>query len=174
MKIAIDIGHAAGTGARGNGLEEHEVCTEIARHLGNALIKAGHDVTTIDFPELSNKADLNATIAAANAGLFDFGISLHCDCSENSEAHGAHVCYISDKGKRLALAIASPLSELLPGRAETIQLRTDLAVLKHTNPTWVLCECGFISNAADAKIQSETPGKIAAAIAEGVEDYTAS
>ncbi|MCD8070546.1 MAG: N-acetylmuramoyl-L-alanine amidase [Akkermansiaceae bacterium] len=171
MDIAIDIGHANGTGARGNGLEEHEVCTEIARYLGNYLIKADHEVVVLDYPEETNSSDLNKTIAAANAGGFNFGISLHCDCSDNSEAHGAHVCYISDKGKELASSIARHLAALLPGRSETVQLRTDLAVLKRTNPVWVLCECGFISNAADAKIQSETPELIASAIAKGVNNY---
>ena len=32
-KICIDIGHAAGTGATGNGLEEHGVAVQIAAHL---------------------------------------------------------------------------------------------------------------------------------------------
>ena len=37
--IIIDIGHARGTGARGNGLEEHERCVLLAEALETALLR---------------------------------------------------------------------------------------------------------------------------------------
>lgn len=37
---------------------------------------------------------------------------------------------------------------------------------------WVLCECGFISNAGDADIMKHHPESIANVIAEGVHAYT--
>lgn len=118
MKIAIDIGHANNTGSRGNGLEEHAVAVTIAECLAPMLQKLGAKVDVIDFPGMSNAQDLNATIKAANEGGYDFGISLHCDASDNPQAHGAHVCFYpgSVKGSRLAMCIAEPLSRLLPGR----------------------------------------------------------
>lgn len=172
MKIAIDIGHANGTGARGNGLEEHAVATRITSHLVVMLKEKGHKVEIIDFPEMSNADDLNATIKAANAGGYDLGISIHCDCSDNSQAHGAHVCYLSSSGKRLADAIAEPLCKFLPGRSEKTVRRENLAVLKHTNPVWVLCECGFISHPAEAAIMKDTPDAIAQQIVVGVQAFT--
>lgn len=173
MKIAIDIGHANGTGARGNGLEEHACCNVIASLLQDLLTKADHDVTVIDFPEESNRDDLNKTIQAANAGGFDFGISLHCDASDNENARGAHVCFYpgSVAGARLAQAIAEPLSKLMPGRSQTTVARGNLAILKKTNCPWVLCECGFISNYVDANMMDACPDWIAEAIAAGVEDF---
>lgn len=137
------------------------------------LRKLGAQVDVIDFPRLSNPQDLNAAIQAANAGGYDFGISLHLDWSENPQAHGAHVCFYpgSVKGSRLAMCIAAPLARLLPGRANTIQSRPGLAVLKRTRCPWVLCECGFITNPADAALMKDHPGRIAEAIAEGVKDY---
>lgn len=93
MKIAIDIGHANNTGSRGNGLEEHAVAVTIAERLAPMLQKLGPKVDVIDFPGMSNAQDLNATIKAANEGGYDFGISLHCDASDNPQAHGAHVCF---------------------------------------------------------------------------------
>lgn len=49
-KICIDIGHAAGTGATGNGLEEHGVAVQIAAHLARYLRERGHNVSVIDYP----------------------------------------------------------------------------------------------------------------------------
>lgn len=173
MNIALDIGHARNTGARGNGLEEHAVATSLVDHLFTALKDQGHRVHVIDFPTMSNSDDLNATIKAANAGGYDIGLSLHCDCSENPDAHGAHVCFYpgSVPGGRLASCIAGPLAELLPGRSNTVQARANLAILKQTRPVWALCECGFISNAGDADVLKHHPESIANAIAEGVEIF---
>lgn len=191
MKIAIDIGHAKNTGARWNGLEEHAVAVNIAERLAPMLQNLGAQVNVIDFPAQSNKEDLNATIQAANAGGYDFGISLHCDSSSrdvqywfpdghfeweveaNTEPHGAHVCFYprSVRGERLASCIAGYLAELLPGRANTVQARPLLAILRKTRCPWVLCECGFITNPENADMMKHHPERIANAIAEGVRDY---
>ena len=77
MNIALDIGHAKGTGARGNGLEEHATAMTIADHLAPMLRAQGHNVEIIDFPRLDNDDDLAATVRAINAGGFDISISLH-------------------------------------------------------------------------------------------------
>lgn len=171
MKIALDIGHASGTGARGNGLEEHAVAKEITRYLSGTLRLLGHTVTVIDYPEVGNLCDLNATIREANRGDFDFGISIHCDCSDNPNAKGAHVCYMSTGGKRLADAIAYRLCSLMPGRADKVVKRDNLAVLKQTKAVWVLCECGFISNEHDAAYMRDVPQSISQQIVLGIGDY---
>lgn len=188
-KICIDIGHAAGTGATGNGLEEHGVSVQIAAHLARYLRERGHAVSVIDYPHLSNAADLNATVRAVNAGNYDLSVSLHCDSSDNPDACGAHVCHHrtyhkdgtfrdSVQGKALASAIAGPLSKLLPGRADPVQARPDkkkklsgLQFLRETRPPAVLCECSFITNAADAEMMKNRPELIAQAIGSGIFDY---
>lgn len=171
MKVAIDVGHARGTGSRGNGLEEHAVCAVIAEELSRLLREAGHAAVVYDYPEMSNRGDLNASIAAINAWGADLAVSLHCDCSENVNARGGHVCYVSGTGYRVARAVAGRLCALLPGRAEGVVLRRDLAFLNRTRCAAILCECGFISNAGDAEVQSMRPGAIAGAIAEGICAY---
>lgn len=171
MKIALDIGHADGTGARGNGLEEHAVAVKIGSCLKVVLEGLGHVVKVIDYPGRSNSDDLNATIREANAGGYDVGVSLHCDCSDNGAARGGHVCYYSSGGKRLADFIAGGLCGLLPGRADKTVRRSNLAVLKGTRPVWVLVECGFISNGGDAAVMGCSPEVIAGVIADGVCGY---
>lgn len=156
--IIIDTGHANGTGARGNGQEEHNLCVKVANLLATALRTKGHKVTGIDFPTLSNAADLNATIRKANS-LEDvsLGISLHMDASDNKSAHGGHVCYISTTGYLAAKAIARELCDYMPGRAEETVKRTKLGVLKRTKWRWVLIELGFITSKVDIKKLMDDP-----------------
>lgn len=170
-RIAIDVGHARGTGAAGNGQQEHSVCTRIAHELQACLQRMGMDAEVIDFPDKTNAQDLEATIKAVNAGGYRVSVSLHCDCADNEEAHGAHVCHRSLQGYTLAAEIADRLCPLLPGRAQRVVRRMDLAILRRTVPVAVLVECGFISNAGDVAVQVRLPQLIALKIAEGVQSY---
>lgn len=149
MKLLFDIGHAAGTGARGQGQEEHDLCRRVAMKLASRRREKRDSVVVLDYPHMSNAADLAATIKAANreAGAA-FGISFHMDCGPAS-ARGAHVCYKSVKGRQLAEAVAGPLCRLMPGRADKVSLRNDLAVLNRTHCPWILAELGFISSAGN-------------------------
>lgn len=156
--IILDVGHANGTGARGNGKEEHSGCVPIVNLVAQKLRKKGHTVTVIDFPKLSNAADLNKTIQAANKlGNVALGISFHMDASSNVSARGGHVCYISSSGKKAAETIANELCEYMPGRAQKIVRRTNLGVLKRTKWRWVLIELGFITNKYDVKKLFDNP-----------------
>ena len=183
--IVIDIGHARGTGARGCGAEEHDRCEIIAGHLAAALRAIGYTVSVLDYPDRSNTADLVATATAANRiTTATCGISLHMDAASrpvdntatsgntwnepDPAPHGAHVCYLSPTGERIAAAVARELCALLPGRAQPTVQRRDLYILKHTRAPWVLCECGFITNPQDA---ATDPAVVAAAIAAGLRRY---
>ena len=85
MKILIDIGHAEGSGARGNGCEEHELCAVIGRELAAIFEGRGDEAVVIDFPEKGNAGDLEATAREANRhGDAVCGISLHMDCAESA------------------------------------------------------------------------------------------
>ena len=170
-RIAIDVGHAKGTGAKGCGYDEHEVCKVLARELKRALegFKVEeYEADVVDFEERSNGGDLSATVEAVNNGGYDVCVSLHMDASDNADAHGAHVCYTSTKGKALAHEIALRLCPQLPGRAEQVVKRGDLYVLRRTRPVAVLVECGFITNEGDAHWVAENPDKVALPIALGV------
>ena len=172
-RIAIDIGHARGTGARGY-VDEHETCAMLAEEVKHVLESFKVDTfqaDIIDFPDKTNGGDLSATVKAVNAGAYDVCISLHMDASANATAHGAHVCYYSKNGKRLAEEIAMRLCPYLPGRAKQTVKRTDLYVLKHTNPVAVLVECGFCTNEYDAAVVKKQAYVIARAIALGIAAY---
>jgi len=171
MMVAIDIGHARMTGARGCGQEEHELCARMAPLLKAYLEEAGVQADVIDFPDLDNRGDLAATVRAINSRDCTLSISLHCDASDNPEAHGAHVCYVSESGRRLAAAIAARLCPLMPGRANRVARRKDLYVLNNTRPVAVLVECGFVTNEKDCRMLAQDPGRLMQAVAEGVKAY---
>lgn len=170
MKIAIDIGHARGTGARGNGLQEHEVAVGLASFLESEL--GGEDeVLVVDFPRLSNGEDLRETAREVNEWGADICVSLHCDASDNSEACGAHVIYVSAVGRGIAGAIAGYLCELMPGRASHTVRRGDLYILNRTRCPAVLVECGFLTNERDAEVLRREGAGVAAAIAAGLRQW---
>jgi len=171
MKVAIDVGHARMTGARGNGQEEHDLCARMAPLLKAYLEEAGVQADVIDFPDLDNRGDLAATVRAINAGGYDASVSLHCDASDHAAACGAHVCYVSQRGEKLARAIAEPLCALLPGRAQRVVRRGDLYVLKHTVCPAVLAECGFITNEGDCHALVHEPGRLMRAVADGLKEF---
>ena len=170
----LDIGHANGTGARSlnKAHEEHNLVTRIVSAAKSLLEGKGHTVTVLDFPEKNNTQDLNSTITAANAVVgATCGISFHMDAAESESAKGAHVCYYSTNGQKVATAIANKIITLLPGRANKTVKRDNLAVLKKTKPTWVLVECGFITNPHDCTIAVEHPEWIAKEIVDGLLSY---
>lgn len=171
MKIAIDIGHTNGTGATGNGLQEHEVATKIAKALQVDLAAMKHTVDIIDFPTMGNDAELRKVAQTTNSRDYDILLSIHCDCSDNAAARGAHATYVSSAGKQLATCIDRHLGELMPGRAEGVVLRTGLYILKHTRAIASLIECGFLSNYDDARKLDKDADAIADAIADGVRDF---
>lgn len=170
-KIAIDIGHARRTGAKGCGYEEHEQCKKIAKELKACFerFKQGrYEADIIDFEHLDNDGDLAATVKALNKGGYDVSVSLHMDADSTPGPHGAHVCYTSAKGKALAHEIAQRLCPQMPGRVEQLVRRPGLYVLRATRPVAVLVECGFITNEGDAEWVDQNADKVALSIALGV------
>lgn len=177
IRIAIDIGHARNTGASGCGHREHDMCATIAAELKHKLETYKHPhihADIIDYPDTTNSADLAATARAINAGSYAASVSLHMDAADNESAHGAHICYYSATGKKLAAEIALRLCPQMPGRAHQTIHRPDLYILKHTKPVAVLVECGFITNPGDAGWAYHNPDKIATSIALGIAAYLTS
>lgn len=161
-KLFVICGHGAGdSGACGNGYEE----AERVRVLGARIKALGGDNVTL--------GDINRDWYEDN-GISNLSISkdyqiieLHMDGAVPT-ARGAHVIiYAGTTQDNYDVALAKYLSELLPGRADSIVKRNDLA-----NPArayakgygYRLVENGFISNADDVSIFNNNIDNIAKGI----------
>ena len=160
--IFVIAGHGAGDpGASGNGYTEAERVRALA-----AKIKAyGGDAVTVGDTSRNWYADNGiSTLSISKSWQI---IELHMD-SASASARGGHVIINSGFGPdKYDTALAAFISGILPGRAQTIVKRNDLANPKRAAAKgypYRLLECGFISNTQDVKIFNEKMDEIAKGI----------
>lgn len=159
MKIFIIPGHGAGDpGACGNGYQEAERVRKLAQRIKDL---GGDNVILADFKR-NYYADNG--ISKLTLDKDTQIVELHMD-SATASARGGHVIinakYNADKYDK---AIADGIAKLLPGRAEKISKRNDLANLKRAAAkgySYRLVECGFITNKEDVKIFNTKMDEIA-------------
>lgn len=162
MHLFIIAGHGAGDpGACGNGYQEAERVRALAKRVGEL---GGSSVTVAD---MSRNWYADNGISTLNIPKEYQIIELHMD-SGPAAARGGHVVikagYSPDAYDN---ALAAMLKEILPGRAELIVKRSDLANPKRAAAKgypYRLLECGFISNAADVNIFNSRMDDIARGI----------
>ncbi len=160
--IFVIAGHGAGDpGASGNGYTEAERVRALA-----AKIKAygGDDVTVGDTRRNWYADNGISTLSISKSWQI---IELHMD-SASASARGGHVIINSGfEPDKYDTALAAFISGILPGRAQTIVKRNDLANPKRAAAKgypYRLLECGFISNTQDVKIFNEKTDEIAKGI----------
>lgn len=150
MKLFVIPGHGAGDpGACGNGYQEAERVRKLAQRIKDL---GGDNVILADFKR-NYYADNG--ISKLTLDKDTQIVELHMD-SATASARGAHVIinakYNADKYDK---ALASAMSQLFPGRAQTIVKRSDLANVNRSAAkgySYRLIECGFITNAQDVKV----------------------
>ena len=151
MKIFVIPGHGAGDpGACGNGYHEAERVRKLAQCVKDL---GGDNVILADFKRnyYEDKGISNLTLPKDTQI-----VELHMDSYSNPSARGAHVI-ISDKYNPDAYdkALARDMSQLFPGRSESISKRGNLANVNRAAAKgygYRLIECGFITNAHDIKV----------------------
>ena len=160
--IFVIAGHGAGDpGASGNGYTEAERVRALA-----AKIKAyGGDAVTVGDTSRNWYADNGiSTLSISKSWQI---IELHMD-SASASARGGHVIINSGfEPDKYDTALAAFISGILPGRAQTIVKRNDLANPKRAAAKgypYRLLECEFISNTQDVKIFNEKTDEIAKGI----------
>ncbi len=176
VTIIVDPGHGGhDPGTRGTGysfVPEKNLNLTIASNLAQQLRSRGANAVmtrTGDwFVELSNRP---AVATSSNAELF---VSIHIDASRNPGASGMTV-YMSKSPSIGSQQAAQHIhSALRAAGFETRGVRrANYKVLRESTCAAVLVECGFLSNAGDARMlnQPYNQQRIAAAIAEGVANY---
>ena len=162
MKLFVICGHGAGdSGACGNGYCE----AERVRVLGQRIKELGGDNVIL--------GDINRDYYADNGiSYLDLPsdteiIELHMDGAASS-ARGGHVILLEGIGAdSYDNALAAFISSILPGRANPLQFRNDLANPHRARArgySYRLLECGFITSPEDVYIFNNNIDNIATGI----------
>jgi len=190
--VIVDPGHGGSDeGASGHNLKEKIVTMELAHRVVAKLNALGF--TAILTREGDEFVSLPERVAIANAVPGAVFISLHCNFSDNPAAHGVEIyrCEaksegtnirvtmssgnaeaISDVESRLAQALGDSVMERLHCESRGLKI-ANFYVVRNVSFPAVLVECGFLSNAEDAK-QLADEGyreKLAQALAGGIAAY---
>lgn len=180
VTIVIDPGHGGSDpghlSENKNHLPEKDLNLLISKKVGNYLekylknIKVVYTRTDDSFPTLDERVDL------ANSMGVDYFISIHCNANHKKSVHGteSHVHSLTSK-KSVALAkeFEKEFSTRAGRKSRGVKDGNDrehsLQVLKYTNMTSVLVECGFLTNEKEANYLNTTNGQdiIASAIFRG-------
>lgn len=180
VTIVIDPGHGGSDPGHlsdnKNHLPEKELNLLISKKVGNYLekylknIKVVYTRTDDSFPTLDERVDL------ANSMGVDYFISVHCNANHKKTVHGteSHVHSLSSKKSvSLAKEFEKEFSTRAGRKSRGVKDGNDrehsLQVLKYTNMTSVLVECGFLTNEKEANYLNSTNGQdiLASAIFRG-------
>ncbi len=176
VRIVVDAGHGGkDPGTRGvSAVSEKHIVLAIANELSRILGAQGAAVTSTRTTDRFLELDDRAAIAERNR--VDLFVSIHADAAQRAAASGATV-YISRSASSASLRAAMRIDAALKRagiESRGIQ-RADFRVLVgHSRPA-VLVECGYLTNAGDAR-RLNTPSyrsRVAAAIAAGISSFAA-
>lgn len=173
LTIVLDPGHNHGGDdgayATHNGIRyiERDLNMQVALKLKNCLEAQGYNVlmTRYTSDRFTDKLtdSLKKRVELANSKDTDLFISIHHDSSSYSSANGFTAFYstvkgnslgydkkLSDISKKIATKISNKVSSDLGYRNRGVK-DENFYVIKNTLTPAILLECGFISNATEAK-----------------------
>jgi len=187
ITVVIDCGHGGiDPGKVGiNGSYEKDINLAIGLYLKEALEKNNCTVlmtreTDIGLYQESDtnkkSADLKKRVELMNQDEVDLIVSIHQNSFSNENTRGAQVFYHS--GSQSGETFANILQTQLMSCLDTKNHRqakgnADYYLLKHTEKTAVIVECGFLSNYEEAQklCDKAYQRQVAWAIAQGIIQY---
>lgn len=178
--IVIDPGHGGwDPGKTGvNGANEKDINLAIAKKLAQYLEDSGADVimTRDDDEALSENKREDLKLRTESIDESDLLISIHQNSFPQQKIWGAQVFYYesSDEGKKLAELVQLSIKEYIGDGNKRVPKSSDsYYILKNTDVTSIIVECGFLSNNdEEQKLNSEQyQDKIAWAIYMGILKY---
>lgn len=180
----IDAGHGGsdpGHEAISSGqMDEKDLNLLIAKKFGNYLSTRLSHVKVIYTRTDDSFISLDDRVEMANSKNVDYFISVHCNGSENANIHGteSHVHnHGSSKSVKLAKIFEKEFSSRAGRKSRGVKTTEDrehsLQVLKFTEMTSVLVECGFVTNSTEAAYLNTESGQdvLASALFRGLRTY---
>lgn len=184
--VVLDSGHGGSDpGKVGvNDVLEKDVNLQIAKRVEQELKKKGYQVVMTRKKDemLVNEAsgnvkvkDMKARVELINETAPGLAVSIHQNSYHEEAIHGAQVFYYShsEEGMNVAKLMQQKLQEVDTENTRQAKANDTYYLLRRTQVPTIIVECGFLSNQneADLLVQKEYQGKIAEAIAEGIDEY---
>ncbi len=181
--IVIDPGHGGNDPGAMNqqyGLVESHLTLAISQKLKADLEHAGWRVVLtrdgdyeVGDPNGDDHQELQARCDVANAGGARLFVSVHINSSVSSAPNGLTTYFWHPSDRALAQAIQNATVRTT-GTADDGVKREEFYVIRHTDMNAVLVENTYLSNGHDASLLAQPSflDRIAAGIAQGIEDYT--
>lgn len=158
-----DPGHLSGNSAL---LPEKTLNLKIAKFLGGYIEQYLQNVKVIYTRTGDTYPSLDARVDKANNSNADYFISIHCNGNERKSVRGTE-SHVHSMDLKKSVAFAKAIEKQFSSRAgrksrgvkDKKDLQHSLQVLKFTNMTSVLVECGFVTNDKEAKYLNTTYGQ---------------
>lgn len=184
ITILIDPGHGGSDpgheSINTSHKSEKELNLIIAKKFGGYLTEKLSNVTVLytrtddSFPSLDDRVDM------ANSKKVDYFISIHCNGSPNTNIRGTE-SHVHSMTSRKSVKLAKEFEKEFGGKAgrksrgvkDTDDREHSLQVLKFTEMTSVLVECGFLTNETEANYLNSTYGQdiLASALFRGMRTF---
>ena len=185
--VVLDAGHGSSdSGKVGiNGVLEKDINLSISKKTKKYLEEKGIRVVmtrdkdeSLAEGENGNRKvqDMKARVKRINDTKPDLAVSIHQNSYSDPEISGPQVFYYesSQEGKALAEALQDSLNQKLePPRPRIVKGNTSYYLLKRSEGTLVIVECGFLTNPREAELlqSAEYQEQIAQAVSEGIQRY---
>jgi len=147
-------------------LAEKDLNLLIAKKFGGYIEQYLKNVTIIYTRTDDSFPSLDDRVAKANENNADYFISIHCNANEHKKIHGteSHVHSMSSKrsvslAKEMEKEFSTRAGRHSRGVKDSEDREHSLQVLKFTNMTSVLVECGFLTNEKEANYLNTTNGQ---------------
>lgn len=184
ITILIDPGHGGSDpgheSSNPNHLKEKELNLLIAKKVGGYLSEKLSHVNILYTRTDDTYPTLDQRVAQANSQRVDLFLSIHCNASGNKNTHGTET-HVHDMSSVKSVKLATKIEEEFKtkggrksrGVKDTDDREYSLQVLKYTQMTGVLVECGFLTNEKEANYLNTLTGQdvLASAIYRGVKNY---
>jgi N-acetylmuramoyl-L-alanine amidase len=169
--VIIDAGHGGHDrgGSPGQRIPEKPYVLDIARRLSSELRARGF--RTVMTRDGDYFLSLGQRCAIGNSRSNAIFVSIHLNSAPREGANGIETYYYSSKSASLAAALHSAIVRAAGSENRGVRRRGFYVIRRTTRVPAVLCECGFLTNRAEAKrlLTASHRQRIASAIAAAID-----